>query len=170
MKVSWSQNWERAVVSDLLYLTANRIIFPSEVTVNILLLPLAALWSSLCVWLCVALPAVEVVDIRQVSKQHISLVAKTCWQDRSKRRIVHFSPVALQNVVREIINKSTASTPHTVNWNSIFSATIRKMKVILPGAPPAAPPHRSSRFLSAPSSHVWSHTRSQGHQTRKSVI
>lgn len=59
---------------------------------------------------------------------------------------------------------------NTVNLNCIFSATIRKMKVILPGAPPAAPPHRSSRSLSAPSSHVWSHTHSQGRQTRQSVI
>lgn len=152
MKVSWSQYCECAVVSDLLYLTGNRIIFRSEVIVYIL-----------CVWLCVALPAMEVVDIRQVSKQHISLVAKTCWQERSKRRIVHFSPVALQiqtNKVREIINKTTASTPHN----------FRKMKVISPGALPAAPPHKSSRSLSAPSSHVWSHTHSQGHQTCHSVI
>jgi len=56
-----------------------------------------AMKFSVHVWLCVALPAVEIVDIRQVSKEHISLVAKTCWQDRSNRRIVHFSPVALQN-------------------------------------------------------------------------
>ncbi len=67
------------------------------------------------------------------------------------------SPANPTNRVREIINKSTSST--------IFSATFRKMKVIIPRALPAAPPHRSSRSRSAPSSHVWSHTHSQGHQT-----
>lgn len=124
----------------LFYLTGNRIIFRSEAIVYILLQPLEALWSSLCV----ALPAMEVVDIRQVSKQHISLVAKTCWQERSKRRIVHFSPVALKiqtNRVREIINKSTTSTPqlpalssvpHSEKWRSSYQEHCQQLLHIDP--------------------------------------
>lgn len=53
-----------------------------------------------CGCLCVALPAVKIVDIRQVSKQNISLVAQAGGQERREGGVVHLCPVALQHSSR----------------------------------------------------------------------